>query len=173
MTISHDAPGHNYAQAVKGKSHEITGPGEYEIGGVFITGVQTNGHSKKSSDEPRNTLYVFDFDGVTVAHLGDLNHVPSQSEIEALGTVDLALVPVGGGGGLSPSKAIEVISLLEPGIVIPMHYHTPGNKLKLSPVDKFLKEMGISSLEPQPSLKLSRSSVPEETKVVLLNHERS
>ncbi len=173
VTISHDAPGHNYAQAIKGKSHVLTGPGEYEIGGVFITGVQTNGYGKKASNEPRNTLYVFDFDGVNVAHLGDLNHVPSQSEIEALGNVHVALVPVGGGGGLTPSKAIEVISLLEPGMVIPMHYQTPGILLNLAPVTKFLKEMGIPSLEPQPSLKISRSSVPEETKVVLLTHERS
>jgi L-ascorbate metabolism protein UlaG (beta-lactamase superfamily) len=173
VTISHDAPGHNNALAVKGRNHVLTGPGEYEIGGVFITGVQTNAHGKKDSEEPRNTLYTFDFDGVNVVHLGDLRRVPSQSEIEALGNVHVALVPVGGGGGLTPSKAIEVISLLEPGIVIPMHYQTPGIKLKLAPVTKFLKEMGIATLEPQPSLKLSRSSVPEDTKVVLLSHERS
>jgi hypothetical protein len=56
VTVSHEAPGHNYVSAVKGKSHVITGPGEYEIGGVFITGVQTNGHSKRTDEEPRNTL---------------------------------------------------------------------------------------------------------------------
>lgn len=83
VTVSHDAPGHNYVSAVKGKSHTITGPGEYEIGGVFITGVQTNGHTKRDSDELKNTLYVFDYMGVTIAHLGDLRRVPSQAEIEA------------------------------------------------------------------------------------------
>ena len=75
VTISHDAPGHNYAAGVKGKAHVITGPGEFEIGGVFITGVQTNG-VKRLSEEPRNTLYVFDYDGLTVAHLGDLRPCP-------------------------------------------------------------------------------------------------
>ena len=74
-------------RAVKGTNHVITGPGEFEIGGVFITGVQTNGHASAYRDEPRNTLYVFDFEGVNVAHLGDLRHVPSQTEIEALGNV--------------------------------------------------------------------------------------
>lgn len=173
VTISHDAAGHNNAAAVKGKSHVITGPGEYEIGGVFITGVQTNGHARRSPDEPRNTLYVFDFDGITVAHLGDLRRVPSQTEIEALGNVHVALVPVGGGGGLTPTKAVEVISLLEPGIVIPMHYHIPGTNLKLGPLSKFLKEMGVASSESQPSLKISASSIPDETRVVVLNCERS
>jgi len=173
VTISHDAPGHNNAQAVKGKSHVLTGPGEYEIGGVFITGVQTNGHGKRTSDEPRNTLYVFDFNGITIAHLGDLRRVPSQAEIEALGDVHVALVPVGGGGGLAAAKAVEVISLLEPGIVIPMHYNTPGGSLKLAPVARFLKEMGIGNVEPQPSLKVTLGSVPEETHVVVLTHELS
>jgi len=174
VTISHDAPGHNYAAGVKGKSHVITGPGEYEIGGVFITAVQTNGYSKRLSEEPRNTLYVFDYNGLAVAHLGDLNHVPSQTEIEALGNVHIALVPVGGGGGLSATKAIEVISMLEPGIVIPMHYSIPGasSNLKLNPVSKFLKEMGNANVDPQPSLKITLGSLPEETHVVVLNCER-
>ncbi len=172
VTVSHDAPGHNNVSAVKGKSHTITGPGEFEIGGVFITGVQTNG-GKRSADEPHNTLYVFDYDGLNVVHLGDLRRVPSQTEIEALGNVHIALVPVGGGGGLTPAKAIEVISLLEPGIVIPMHYGLPGGSLKLNPLSKFLKEMGIASAEPQPSLKISASSIPEETRVVVLEYERS
>lgn len=173
VTISHDAPGHNYAAAVKGRRHVIDGPGEYEIGGVFITGVQTNGQGRRSGDEPRNTLYVFDFNGITVVHLGDLRRVPSQTEIEALGSVHVALVPVGGGGGLTPTKAVEVISLLEPGIVVPMHYHTPGTTLKLGPLGKFLKEMGISHIEPQPSLKVSAANIPEETRVVVLDMERS
>ena len=170
VTVSHEAPGHNFVAAVKGKEHVITGPGEYEIGGVFITGVQTNGHGERSQDEPRNTLYVFDFDGVTVAHLGDLRRVPSQTEIEALGNVHIALVPVGGGGGLNAAKAVEVVSLLEPGIVIPMHYGTPDSIINLSPVSKFLKEMGLSEIEPQPTLRVNRGAVPEETRVVVLTY---
>jgi L-ascorbate metabolism protein UlaG (beta-lactamase superfamily) len=173
VTISHEAPGHNYLSGVKGRNHLITGPGEYEIGGVFITGVQTNGQKKRDPDEPLNTLYVFDFDGVTVAHLGDLERVPSQTEIEALGNVRVALVPVGGGSGLTAAKAVEVVSLLEPGIVIPMHYGTTGSNIKLAPVTKFLKEMGVAAVEPQPSLKISRGSVPEETRVAVLSYNRS
>jgi L-ascorbate metabolism protein UlaG (beta-lactamase superfamily) len=172
VTVSHDAPGHNHVLAVKGRKHVITGPGEYEIGGVFITGVQTNGQ-KRASEEVRNTLYVFDYNGVTVAHLGDLRHVPSQTQIEALGDVNIALVPVGGGGGLSAAKAVEVVSLLEPGIVIPMHYGTPATTIKLAPVTKFLKEMGIGKVETQPSLKITRSSIPSETHVVVLEYEGS
>jgi L-ascorbate metabolism protein UlaG (beta-lactamase superfamily) len=173
VTVSHDAPGHNYVAAVKGTSHILRTPGEYEIGGVFITGVQTNGHARRNSDEPRNTLYVFDYEGVTVAHLGDLRRVPSQTEVEALGTVHVALVPVGGGGGLNAAKAAEVVSLLEPGFVVPMHYGTPSSLIKLAPLSKYLKEMGLGTIEAQPSLKVSRSTIPEETRVVVLAYDHA
>jgi L-ascorbate metabolism protein UlaG (beta-lactamase superfamily) len=171
VTVSHEAPGHSHTSAVKGYSRLITTPGEFEIGGVFITGIQTDGYGKHESDEPRNILYVFDYDGVTVAHLGDLRRVPSQTEIEALGTVHIVLVPVGGGGGLNAAKAAEVVSLLEPGFVIPMHYGTTINNFKLAPLGKFLKEMGLGNVEAQPSLKVSKSMIPEETRVIVLEHQ--
>ncbi len=176
VTVSHAAPGHNNVDAVKGVTHTITGPGEFEIGGVFITGVQTDGGAsakKKNSNGTRNTLYVFDYDGITVAHLGDLQQVPTQAEIEALGTVNVALVPVGGGGGLNAAKAAEVVSLLEPNIVIPMHYATPDVKLTLDSLNKFLKEMGLGKVEAQTSLKVTRTGLPSETHVVALDYQKS
>ena len=172
VTSSHDAPGHNSLTAVKGYSHAITGPGEFEIGGVFITGVQTDGTSKKAAEKPRNTLYVFDYMGINVAHLGDLRSVPTQAEVEALGTVHVALVPVGGGDGLNAAKAAEVVSLLEPNIVIPMHFRTQVSKMELDRLDKFLKEMGLHEAETMPSLKVTRSSLPDETKVIVLDYQR-
>lgn len=171
VAISHEAAGHSFASAVKGNSHTLTGPGEFEIGGVFITGIQTNGVKKRATEEPRNTLYVFDYNGVTVAHLGDLRRVPTQTEIEALGTVDVVMVPVGGGGGLTAAKAAEVVSLLEPGYVIPMHYSTKDCSLKLAPLSKFLKEMGLSEIAPESSLKVTKSSIPVETRVVVLDYK--
>ena len=171
VTVSHEAPGHSYTSGVKGYSHLINTPGEFEIGDVFITGIQTNGYGKNEVEEPRNTLYVFDFEGVTVAHLGDLRRVPTQTEIEALGTVHIVLVPVGGGGGLNAAKAAEVVSLLEPGFVIPMHYGTSVSNFKLAPLSKFLKEMGLGTIKPQPSLKVTKSMIPEETHVIVLEYQ--
>ena len=174
VTISHDAPGHNNSDAVKGTTHVLMGPGEFEIGGVFITAVQTDsvGRSAKAKDNIRNTIYVFDYDGITVAHLGDLQKIPTQSEIELLGTVNVALVPVGGGNSLNAAKAAEVVSMLEPNLVIPMHYFTPDSKIKLDEINKFIKEMGLSKPEAQASLKVSRSSLPDETHVVVLEYQK-
>jgi L-ascorbate metabolism protein UlaG (beta-lactamase superfamily) len=181
VTVSHDAPGHSNTDVVKGTSHVIDGPGEFEIGGVFVTGVQTDGSgsgkkkSRAKDDEApsRNTIYVFDYDGITVAHLGDLKEIPTQSEIESLGTINVALVPVGGGGGLNAAKAAEVISLIEPNLVIPMHYATPAAKVSLDSLNKFIKEMGLSKPETQPSLKVTRSGLPNETHVIVLDYQKS
>lgn len=172
VTVSHDAPGHNNMEVVKGSEYIIDGAGEFEIGGVFITAVQTAGGGKKTKDKSRNTLYVFDYEGITVAHLGDLLEVPTQSEVEALGTVNVLLLPVGGGNSLNAAKAAEVVSTIEPNIVIPMHYATDKAKVKLEPLSKFLKEMGLGKIDPLPSLKATRSSLPQETKVVVLDYQQ-
>lgn len=168
VTVSHDAPGHNNVKAVKGKRRVISGPGEYEIGDVFIMGIPMAPKTNKDENARINMIYVYDYHGLTVAHLGDLAYVPSQSQIEHLGAVDIAMVPVGGGKALTPSQAAEVISLIEPSIVIPMQYKTDSVTLKLGKVDRFLSEMGITKQEPLPELKVSKSSLSPETQVVLL-----
>jgi len=171
VTISCEKPEHNHRKAIRGTAFEITGPGEYEIGGVFVTGVLINGSKKtKKSEELRNTVYVIDYDGLTVAHLGELNSVPSQTEVEGLGEVNIALVPIGGKTSLNAAKAAEVISLLEPSIVIPMHYGMTGIDLQLEPLSKFLKEMGLTEVETTESIKISSvNSLPEETRVMVLD----
>lgn len=168
VTVSHDAPGHSYLEGISGTPRVIKGPGEYEVGGVFITGIQTGG--QKGSEHSYNTLYVFDFDDLTVAHLGDLSRAPTQPEVEAIGSVNIALVPVG--GSLIAARAAEVINLLDPNIVIPMHYPT-GPGASLDALHKFLKEMGVSEVRTQPSLKLQKTGLPEETQVIVLEDQRN
>ncbi len=170
VTVCCDKPAHNYVKAIRGKAFEITGPGEYEIGGVFVTGIRINGSKKKKSDEDLiNTVYVIDYDGLKVVHLGELNNVPNQTEVEGLGEVHVALVPVGGKTSLNAANAAEVISLLEPSIVIPMHYSVSDSLMELDPLSKFLKEMGLTAIETEESIKLSSvKSLPEETRVMVL-----
>ncbi len=168
VTISHPAPGHDNVASVKNVLHVIESPGEYEIGDVFIIGVAT--YNPEVEQPRRNVIYVFDYSPLTVAHLGDLDHVPKQSMIDALGQIDIVMVPVGGGSSLNSSQAAEVVSLLEPSIVIPMHFQTDALRgLELDPVDRFLKEMGVNTIEQEEMLRISSGSLPEQTQVVLLD----
>ncbi|MBN1201512.1 MAG: MBL fold metallo-hydrolase [Anaerolineae bacterium] len=169
VTVSHHAPGHDNLAAVRGYERVIDGPGEYEISGVFVIGVAT--YDKTVEQPNRNVVYVLDYQTLTIAHLGDLDHIPDQSMIDALGAIDIVLIPVGGGGSLSSSQAAEVVSMLEPSIVIPMHYQTDALRgMELDPADRFLKEMGINSIEQEPMLRISPSALPEQTQVILLDY---
>jgi L-ascorbate metabolism protein UlaG (beta-lactamase superfamily) len=172
VTTSHDSPRHKNLKAVKGDPYVISGPGEYEIGNVFITGLRTDKSKKNDPDNTINTLYLIDYFGINIVHLGDMKHVPTQTEVESLGPIHVALVPVGGSSALNATKASEVISLFEPNIVVPMHYQTPASKGELDPIGKFLKVMGISSVETTKSLKVtSQSALPEETQIVVLDYQ--
>jgi L-ascorbate metabolism protein UlaG (beta-lactamase superfamily) len=164
VTISHDASGHNHKSAVSGRKHTLTGPGEYEIGGVFITAIST----AMQEGSLENVLFMFDYNKLTIAHLGDMADVPTQTQIEAIEQVNVLLVPVGGGTSLNAAKAAELVSMLEPSIVVPMHYRIPGLNLELEEVDRFLKEMGATEPAEELSLKLTTGKLPEETQVVLL-----
>jgi L-ascorbate metabolism protein UlaG (beta-lactamase superfamily) len=171
VTISHESPGHSNVDAVKTPARVLRGAGEYEIGNVFITGIAL--HNTSESPPHINVAYSLEYDNLTVLHLGDLSHMPDQSQIENLGTVNVLLVPVGGGGGLKAAQAAEVVSLIEPHYIVPMHYALDGLTFELEPVDKFLKAMGVSKVNEADTLKLSSSELPEQPQVVVLQPQVS
>ncbi|MBN1265531.1 MAG: MBL fold metallo-hydrolase [Anaerolineales bacterium] len=168
LTISQDTPTNNHEKSVKGAKKTITGAGEYEIGGVFISAIPMMKKKNGEKTDP-SLVCVFDYDGIVIAHLGNLSYVPTQSEIERMGSVDVLLVPVGGEGALNPAQAVEVISLIEPSVVIPMRYKVGSESIQLGDSVRFLSEVGISEPEHLPMLKVGKSSFSEETQVILLD----
>lgn len=172
VTVSHDHEGHNSISAVEGEARAVTGPGEYEIKGVLITGVGTFHDAEQGKARGRNTVYLIEMDDLRLCHLGDLGHVLSTDQIEEIGTVDVLLVPAGGPHGISPAQATEVISQLEPAIVVPMDWTGAGDGQPTGALDRFCHEMGIKEVEPQARLTVSKSSLPSETQVVVLEPRR-
>jgi L-ascorbate metabolism protein UlaG (beta-lactamase superfamily) len=167
VTISHDHPGHNNAAAVGGEPRVITGPGEYEIRGVLISGVAAFHDGESGKQLGRNTLYVIQMDDLRLCHLGDLGHVLSTEQVDEIGTVDVLFVPARG-HVLDTVKAAEVISQIEPSIIVPMHYSS-SDEAGLASIEKFCHEMGLRQIVPQPKLNVTRASLPQETQVVVLD----
>jgi len=172
VTISHDHPGHNHRNAVAGKPIFIDAPGEYEIAGVFIAGVPTFHDAHKGAERGKNLAYVIEMDELRLCHLGDLGHLPTSDQLEEMSGVDVLLVPVGGHSALDATQAAEVVSILEPRVVIPMHYLTPQATANLDSLQRFLKEMGLADAEPVARLSLTRSTLPHETQVTVLDYKR-
>jgi len=169
VTVSHQHPEHSYVSGVAGEPRQVKGPGEYEIGGVMIIGMPTFHDGEKGKTKGKNTIYLIEIDDISVCHLGDLGHVLTAEQAEELGDIDVLLVPVGGVSTINASGAAEVVRQLEPKIVVPMHYKTLLLKRELDPVDKFLSEMGVKEVTPQPKLTVTKANLPITTQVVLLN----
>ena len=172
VTVSHQHPGHSYVQGIGGQPKLINKPGEYEIGGITILGIITYHDGEGGSKKGRNTAYLIEADDVAICHLGDLGHVLTGRQLEEIGNVDVLLLPVGGVSTINASTAAEVVRQLEPKIVVPMHYKTPALVRELEPVDKFLKEMGVKDVTTQPNLSVSKSTLPENMRVFLLDYKR-
>jgi len=172
VTISHDHPGHNYLKAVSGTPVVITAPGEYEIAGIFIAGIATYHEEQKAAQRSKNTAYMIEMDNIRLCHLGDLGHLPTPEQVEDMSGVDVLLIPVGGKNTIGAATAAEVVGLLEPAVVIPMHYKTEHSGAHLDPLQHFLTQMGLPQVEPLPKVSYNASNLPNETQVIVLDYKR-
>lgn len=149
----------------------IEGPGEYEIKGVFIKGIETFHDKENGKERGLNTAYAINIEGIKICHLGDFGEEKLSPEIlEQIGNVDILMIPVGGVYTIDSREASKIVNQIEPKIVIPMHYKMPNLKIKLEPVDLFLKEMGAVDKKPQDKLTIKKKdfAAGTETEVVVL-----
>ena len=169
VTVSHNHHDHNNLDAIKGDSFIVHMPGEYETRGVFIYGIPAFHDNKEGQEKGNITMFKINTEDLTLAHLSDLGHELNDEQLDKLGNVDILLIPVGGNYTIDAKKAVEIVSTIEPRIVIPMHYQIPGLKSKLDSVEAFVKESGLPS-EKMDKLKISKKDLlQEETKIVILN----
>ena len=173
VVITHQHPGHNYAEGIQGKPRQVNSPGEYEIANVFITGVGTFHDDRNGELRGKNTAFLIEMEGVSICHLGDLGHMPTSQMFAELGSVDILMLPVGGVSTIDAAGAAEVMRRLGPKVVIPMHYKTPNIARELHPMDKFLKEVNVKETTTQPRLSVNRSNLSSARHVVLLDYPGS
>lgn len=171
VTISHEHGDHNAVEQIEGTPFIIRGPGEYEIKGIGVVGFSVFHDEQKGALRGKNTIYRIEVDGVSIVHLGDLGHMLTSEEVEALDGVNVLMVPVGGLHTIDAAKASHLINEIEPSIVIPMHYGRPELNQKifstLAPLSVFLKEIGKEGIAPIPKLAISKDKLPAEMQVIV------
>ncbi len=158
------------AELLAGEPFRITHPGEYEVKGIFVYGTGVQGAEPTKGDDGQRTIYRIEAGDLSIIHLGDLRKAPTDEELDRLADADILLLPVGGHGlALSADDAAEVMTRIEPRVVVPIRYKLPGIATVLDPVEKFMKEAGLAP-ERVDKLKLAKKDLPtEDTKLYLLN----
>ncbi len=140
----------------------IDAPGEYEVHEVLVTGVRTYRDDSRGSERGVNTAFVYELDGLDVIHLGDIGHVLTEQMLGEIGSVQIALVPIG--ASLSTARAVELVTGLGAHLVVPM----PVGDEPQQALERFLTEMSVTDPQPVARLSVSISTVPQETTVVVL-----
>lgn len=173
VTISHAHPDHNTSEKVTGVKKVLEGPGEYEVMGVSIIGYPSFHDGKGGIERGKNTIFIFEAEGLRLAHLGDLGHVLSDDLVNEIGSIDILMIPVGGKFTIGPKEATEIVGKIDPFFTIPMHYSVPGLNPQtftgLEPVEPFLKEIGMP-VENLPKFSLKREDILDDqgSKVIIL-----
>ncbi|MFA5048037.1 MAG: MBL fold metallo-hydrolase [Patescibacteria group bacterium] len=170
VTISHDHDDHSNLEAIKGEPFVISTPGEFETKGIFIYGVSAFHDDKLGQTYGKNTIYKINSEDINILHLGDLGQILSDEQLEQIGNVDILMIPVGGTFTLDAKKAVEVVAQVEPRLVIPMHYKTPGLKWPdIATADEFIKLSGLAN-EKTDKLKVAKKDlIAETTKMIILS----
>jgi L-ascorbate metabolism protein UlaG (beta-lactamase superfamily) len=149
----------------------VEDPGEYDIKGVKIKGVSSFHDSVEGKDRGVNTIFIVEIEGIKICHMGDFGEKElSKDQANEIVGVDVLLVPVGGEFTISGKEAVSIVGQVEPKIVIPMHYKTPGVTAKLEDESKFLSIIGTKEKEKISKLKIQRADLErkEGTEVVIM-----
>ena len=168
-TISHTHPYHSHHEGLDGNPWIIDGPGEYEIACFYIKGTGTS-HGDNEGNREINTVYCLQAEGLNLCHLGDLTRPLSPRQVEQLGRPDVLFVPAGGICTIDTAQAAELVNLMDPRIVIPIHYKLDGLKIELGPIEAFLADMGITEVTRQDKINVTPSNLPRDLRVVVLDH---
>ncbi|HQA58514.1 MAG TPA: MBL fold metallo-hydrolase [Acetivibrio sp.] len=170
VTTSHDHYDHNYIDMIKSDAKHVQGSGKVIIEDVEITGVQTFHDEVEGKKRGKNFVFNFRIDGINVCHLGDLGHVLTGEQLEKIGHVDVLLVPVGGVYTVDYKGAFEVVNLIKPSIVIPMHYKTPHLSFQIDGVNKFLDQIGGGERVSKQEIEINKEDIGGDRKVLVLDY---
>ena len=138
VTVSHAHFDHNYIAAAKGSPIVISDCGPHSVKGVSVTGFPALHDKDGGTKRGRVVMYLYEMDDIRILHAGDIGELPTAEEAEAIGHVDVLLVPVGGRYTIDYLEARELANMLRPSVVIPMHYKTPMTGIDIDDCGNFI-----------------------------------
>jgi len=168
--VSHDHDDHNHVKGLSGSPEVLKGSGQ--VKDIQVRGIDTYHDESGGSERGPNVVFALTVDGVKICFMGDLGHQLSSGQVEAIGAVDLLLLPVGGTFTVDASGAVDVARALNPRLVIPMHFKTEKCDLPIGDVDGFLSQMTNVKKLGKSEIDLSADQLPADPEVWVLDHAR-
>jgi len=168
VTLSHEHGDHSAAHLVSGSPIIIKGNGKFIANEVEFAGIGTYHDDSQGARRGGNTVFVISVDGLRIAHLGDLGHVLTADQAAEIGSVDVALVPVGGYYTIDAAQAWEVVGQIDARVAIPMHYRNEKCCFPIAGVDEFIKGRPNVMREGVSSFEIGTQNLPDERWVVVL-----
>jgi L-ascorbate metabolism protein UlaG (beta-lactamase superfamily) len=156
---------------LKNEQLHINTPGEYEARGFSIKGIAARAHLDEAGTH-NATMYRIDTNGIMTGVVGHVHPDLSDDELEALGMLDVLVVPVGGNGyTLDAEGAAKVVRAIEPKVVIPTHYADEEVKYEVpqNELQGFIEELGAPTQEETKYKVKGIGDFPEQLTVVVLN----
>ncbi len=166
VTVSHEHGDHNNTAAVKGNPAVLRDSGK--AAGIDFKAVKTFHDDEGGSQRGNNTVFVFQADGLKVAHLGDLGHVLTDEQVKEIGEVDIVLVPVGGYFTIDADRAANNAKLVKAKVIIPMHYRTAACDLPIQAVDIFLLAKTNVTETKLSEITLNTTNLPKTPQIMVL-----
>jgi L-ascorbate metabolism protein UlaG (beta-lactamase superfamily) len=172
VIATHEHDDHGATDTIPGEPLVLVHPTSATVGMLRITGVQAAHDETGGSERGRNTIVVLDDGDIRLAHLGDLGHVLDEASVEAIGRVDVLIVPVGGFFTIDEKEAAAVVESLNPRIVIPIHYKTDKVDFPIAPVDGFLATQSDVQRSAESTLEVTGDTLSKARSTVMLTHAR-
>lgn len=172
VTTSHEHFDHNYIEGPTGDFEVVNKVGNFYVKDIPITGIATYHDKEQGSKRGSNVVYIFTIGDLKVCHLGDLGHIPDSKQLDAIGEIDVLMIPVGGIYTIDAEEAKDVVDLIKPKIIIPMHYKTDDLKFELGSLDDFTKYFdNVEKINSQ-EVEINKYTISDAgMKVIVLNYK--
>lgn len=167
--LSHNHFDHNYTASLSGNFVTIDAAGECEIKGAKIRSLPCFHDKEGGKLRGTNLVSIIECDGLKIAHLGDLGHMPDESLMAELAGVDVMLIPIGGTYTIDTPEAEALIRMTKPKIAVAMHFRTPDFEINITTCEAFKKDMPAANLPNE--IEITEESISALPPVIIMDYK--
>lgn len=167
--VSHDHFDHNHIQSLSGEFAVIRERGKYEVGNAKISATPCFHDPERGALRGSNLIFRIECEGLKIAHLGDLGHMPNVEQLAAMEDLDVMLIPIGGTFTIDTMQAEEIIRAAKPKVAIAMHFRTDDYEINIARPDAFIADMQAVRMPRE--IEITKENIASLPPVLVMAHK--